>query len=80
MDLLAPIHRVGGYWPTDRTKLAALLRKRHSDKAYLRALTRHIARSERPALTAIAARKAMALTRDAKTSQPGARQPAEPVA
>jgi len=56
------------------------LRKRHSDKAYLRALTRHIARSERPALTAIAARKAMALTRDAKTSQPGARQPAEPVA
>jgi len=80
MDLLAPIIELAVTGRLTGTKLAALLRKRHSDKAYLRALTRHIARSERPALTAIAARKAMALTRDAKTSQPGARQPAEPVA
>lgn len=63
MDLLAPLMELAATGHLNGAKLAKLLRKRHADADHLRALTRRIARSERPGLTEIAARRSLALSR-----------------
>ena len=63
LGLLTPLMELAATGRLTGEKLAELLRKRHADPDYLRALTRRIARSERPALTEIAARHALALSR-----------------
>lgn len=73
MGLLAPLIELAASGRLTGLKAANLLRKRHDDPAHLRALTHAIAKSERPGLTAIAARRAMQLRKPAK-AQP------EPVA
>lgn len=75
MDLLVPMIELAATGRLTGLRAANLLRKRHSDPEFLRALTRQVARSQRPALTAIAAREAMALSRDRS-----ARKQTEPVA
>lgn len=75
MDLLAPMIELAATGHLNGQKAAALLRTRQTDPGYLHALTRKMARSGRPTLTAIAARHALALARPkAKHKQ------AEPVA
>jgi hypothetical protein len=73
MGLLTPLIELAATGRLTGLKAANLLRKRHDDPAYLRALTHAMAKSERPALTAIAARRAMELGRPDKAM-------AEPVA
>lgn len=70
MDLLTPLLELAGTGRLTGQKVAALLRKRHSDPVHLRALTRQIACSERPRLTAIAAGRAKAALRPATSTAP----------
>ena len=74
MNLLVPMIELAATGRLTGQKVASLLRKRHSDPAHLRALTRQIACSERPGLTAIAARHAEAASRpetaDIKAPEP----------
>ncbi|MCC1480578.1 phosphoadenosine phosphosulfate reductase [Roseibaca sp. Y0-43] len=73
MGLLTPLIELAAVGRLTGLKAANLLRKRHDDPTYLRALTHAIAKTERPGLTAIAARRAMERRRPAKAL-------AEPVA
>ncbi|NBB97330.1 MAG: phosphoadenosine phosphosulfate reductase [Alphaproteobacteria bacterium] len=68
MNLLTPLIELAASGRLTGLKAAKLLRKRHDDPAYLRALTHAMAKSERPALTAIAARRAMELGKPVKAS------------
>jgi len=79
MGLLAPLIELAATGALTAPKAARLLRARRHDPEYLRALTRRIARSARPGLTAIAAKRSQALSR--KRAKPGRDVPQpEPVA
>jgi len=75
MNLLVPLIELAATRRLTGLRAANLLRKRHDDPTYLCALTRAVAESERPALTAIAATRAqMAVAPKASATE------AEPVA
>jgi len=80
MGLLAPLIELAATGALTAPKAARLLRARRHDPEYLRALTRRIARSARPGLTAIAADRSLALTRNGPRPESTRAAPqAEPV-
>lgn len=60
LGVLTPMIEMAATGRLTQGAIYGLLRKRHQDGPYLRALTRQVAQSRRPRLTAIAARHALA--------------------
>lgn len=81
LGLLAPLIEMAATGALSVPKAARLLRARRHDAAYLRALTRRIAESERPGLTALAANRSQQLARAGDVAARGAdARQADPVA
>lgn len=65
LDVVTPMLELAATGRLTERAIYGLLRKRHGDSTYLNALTRHVAQRQRPRLTAIAARQAVASLRPA---------------